>query len=128
GVEIPQPLQPNLILSVELDELGIGAGLQDRVIQVYEGVVYMDFDRKLMDERGYGRYEPLDPASLPPLFVAYHSNLAEGTEVTHNDLRSRYNRGDKEVHAAIERFAGFAEAARQLLDAGRGSEIGPLMT
>jgi glucuronokinase len=47
GVGIPKPELPGLILSVELDELKIGAGLQDRVIQVYEGVVFMDFeDRK----------------------------------------------------------------------------------
>lgn len=37
-VEIPRPLQPGLILSVETEELGIPAGLQDRVIQVYEGL------------------------------------------------------------------------------------------
>ena len=31
------------MLSVEREELGITAGLQDRVVQVYEGLVYMDF-------------------------------------------------------------------------------------
>jgi len=127
GVEIARPLLPNLILSVELDELGIGAGLQDRVIQVYEGCVYMDFDRKLMDERGYGNYEPLRCGNLPPLFVAYHSNLAEGTEVVHNDLRSRWNRGDKEVHAAMDEFAGYAKEARDLIEKGDGDKIGPLL-
>ena len=43
GVDIPQRVQPSLVLSVETEELGIAAGLQDRVIQVYEGVVFMDF-------------------------------------------------------------------------------------
>ena len=33
------------VLLVEQEELGITVGLQDRVIQVYEGLVYMDFDR-----------------------------------------------------------------------------------
>ena len=37
GVEIPPGVQPSLVLSVETEELGIAAGLQDRVIQVYEG-------------------------------------------------------------------------------------------
>jgi glucuronokinase len=45
GVDIPLEAQPMLVLSVEKEELGIGAGLQDRVIQVYEGLVYMDFDK-----------------------------------------------------------------------------------
>ena len=44
-VDIPKHLLPTLILSVEKEELGISAGLQDRVIQTYEGIVYMDFDR-----------------------------------------------------------------------------------
>ena len=35
AVEIPREVQPSLVLSVETGELGITAGLQDRVIQVY---------------------------------------------------------------------------------------------
>jgi glucuronokinase len=34
-------LQPQFILEVEVGELNINAGLQDRVVQVYEGLVYM---------------------------------------------------------------------------------------
>ena len=126
-IEITQPILPNLILSVELDELGIGAGLQDRVIQVYEGVVFMNFNKELIQKTSHGHYEPLDPANLPTLFVAYHNHLAEGTEVTHNDLRSRYNRSDPQVHSAIGQFAQLAQQARDLIVAGRGDEIGPLM-
>ncbi len=44
-VEIPLEAQPTFVLGVEQEELGITAGLQDRVIQVYEGLVYMDFDK-----------------------------------------------------------------------------------
>ncbi len=43
--------RPNLVLAAE-EELGITAGLQDRVVQVYGGVVYMDFDRGLMARSG----------------------------------------------------------------------------
>src|SRR5713101_1298285 len=42
-VDIPVDVQPSLVLSVERDELGVAAGLQDRVAQTYEGLVYMDF-------------------------------------------------------------------------------------
>jgi glucuronokinase len=126
-VEIPRYDLPNLTLSVEVGELGIGAGLQDRVIQVYEGAVFMDFGRAHMEATGHGVYEPLAPSALPPIFIAYHGRLAEGTEVTHNDLRDRYIRGDREVHAAMERFAGLAQGARDLILAGRGIEIGPLL-
>src|SRR5262245_13551353 len=58
GVEVERPVLPNLILSVERDELGIGAGLQDRVAQVYEGAVFMDFSREGMERDGHGQYEP----------------------------------------------------------------------
>ncbi len=126
-VSIDEAELATLALSVETEELGIGAGLQDRVVQAYEGVVFMDFDEALVRQTGAGRYEPLDPALLPPLFVAYHEHLAEGTEVTHNDLRERYQRGDQEVHDAMAQFAGFAQAAHDLLVAGKGGEIGPLM-
>ncbi len=126
-VDIPKPLLPNLILRVETDELGIGAGLQDRVIQVYEGVVFMDFDEEMLTRVGYGAYEELPPDNLPPLFVAYHDQLAEGTEVTHNDLRSRWRRGVPEVRDAMRTWAALAQEARDLIVAGRGEEIGPLL-
>ena len=51
-IDIPIEQQPSLVLSVETEELGISAGLQDRVIQCYEGMVYMDFDK--MAEREVG--------------------------------------------------------------------------
>ena len=88
-VEIPKEILPNLILGVETEELGIAAGLQDRVIQVYEGVVFMDFSREIMDAQGYGNYEPLDPGLLPPLFVAYRMDLGQGSEVIHQTVRER---------------------------------------
>jgi glucuronokinase len=126
-IEIDKPVLPNLILSVERDELGIGAGLQDRVAQVYEGAVFMDFERAGMEQLGHGRYEPVAPELLPPLFVAYHDRLAEGTEVTHNDLRSRWQRGEPAVHEAMGRWAELAQRARDLILSGRASEIAPLV-
>jgi len=37
-VSIPLELLPSIILAAEVEELGINAGLQDRVIQTYEGI------------------------------------------------------------------------------------------
>ncbi|HUU70313.1 MAG TPA: GHMP kinase [Planctomycetota bacterium] len=127
-VSIPLPVQPGLILSAERDELGIGAGLQDRVIQTYEGAVYMDFDRTLLEKQGYGQYEPLDPALLPPLFIAYDTSLSEGSEVFHNNIRERFDRGDRDVADAMRQFADLAEQARQAMLAGRPGDVGPLMS
>jgi len=127
GVDIPKPALPGLILSAETDELKITAGLQDRVVQVYEGCVYMDFRRDLLESQGYGQYEPLDPALLPPLFIAYHDALSEGTEVAHSPVRERWLAGEPKVIETMNRIASLAERSRELILTGRGVEIGPLL-
>ncbi len=115
GVEIPLPIQANLVLETETRELNVPAGLQDRVIQAYHGLVYMDFSRDLMESRGYGEYEPLDPALLPNVYVAARTSLSEGTEVFHSNLRERWRRGDPEVVDAMKTWAGYAEEGRACL-------------
>ncbi len=114
-LDIPLPVQANLVLETETRELGVGAGLQDRVIQAYEGLVYMDFSKDLMDRQGYGNYERLDPALLPEIYLAYRTSLSEGTEVFHNDIRSRWNRGEPEIVNAMRAWAGIAENGRAAL-------------
>jgi glucuronokinase len=114
-VAIPREILPGLILSVETDEIGISAGLQDRVCQTYGGLVFMDFDRKFMEANGHGRYEPLDPGLLPPLYVAYRSDLSKISGIYHSNLRARWDAGDPEVHQAMKTFADLAEEGRACL-------------
>jgi len=114
-LELPKTILPSLALSAETDELKIPAGLQDRVVQTYEGVVYMDFARHLLEKQGHGHYEPLPKKSLRNVFVAYRAELAEGSEVVHSGLRVRFERGERAVVDAMKRFAGFAEEGRQAL-------------
>lgn len=117
-VEIPRHIMPNLILSAERDELGIAAGLQDRVIQSYEGIVYMNFDRALMESRGYGTYEPLTPYASPPLYVAFDPERAEVSDVPHRNLRDLFNRGDATVLAAMDKFRALTDRGRVALTTG----------
>jgi glucuronokinase len=117
-VEIPLEAQPTFVLRVEQEELGITAGLQDRVIQVYEGLVYMDFDtsrHREVDGLGCYAYEPMDPALLPPIYVAYHDALSEPTEIFHNNIRERFNRGEVKVVSAMTRCAELAEQGREAI-------------
>jgi len=124
-VTLPLEIQPTFVLLVEQEELGITVGLQDRVIQVYEGLVYMDFDpsrERIVDGLRCYWYEPLDPALLPPLYVAHHQTLGEPTEVFHNNIRERFRRGDQQVIDAMTCLAGIAAEGREALvarDAGR---------
>lgn len=115
GVEIPRPVFPNLVLETETRELGVPAGLQDRVIQAYEGLVYMDFSRELMERQAYGNYEPLDPLLLPSMYVAYRTALSEGTEVFHTNVRERWRAGDPIVVEAMRTWAAYAAEGRQAL-------------
>jgi glucuronokinase len=115
GIEIPKPVQANLVLETETKELGVPAGHQDRVIQVYEGLVYMDFARELMETRGYGNYENLDPGLLPSIYVAYRTSLSEGTEIFHSSVRERWRRGDPEVVEAMRAWASYAQEGREAL-------------
>lgn len=126
-VAIPQPIQANLVLSVENKELGIPAGLQDRVAQVYEGLVYMDFNREYMEKHGCGQYESMDPTLPPPLYIAYWEGLSEGTEVFHNDIRGRFNRGETAVVNAMKFWADLADQVRGCLLKQQMDKIGPLL-
>jgi glucuronokinase len=117
-VRIPIEVQPSFVLSVEMEELGITGGLQDRVIQVYEGLVYMDFSpesEKVAQGFRHYAYEPMDPRLLPPVYIAWHGGLSEPTEIYHNDIGGRFRRGDPEVVQAMKRFAGIAEEGKKAL-------------
>lgn len=127
GVSIPREQLANVILSVEAEELGIGAGLQDRVAQVYQGLTFMDFDWNLMKTQGFGRYEPLDTSLLRNVYVAYKQELSEGSEIFHNDLRARFNAGEAAVVQAMKQWAGIAEQVRDCLLCGKQAAIGPLL-
>ncbi|MEZ5039551.1 MAG: hypothetical protein R2828_06655 [Saprospiraceae bacterium] len=127
NIRIPRQLLANLVLSVERDELGISAGLQDRVAQAYEQPVYMDFDKSYFEKQEYGYYETFSATRLKNIYIAYRTDLSEGSEVFHNDIRSRFDRGDESVVAAMKGFADLTVQAKKLLDGGEISAIGPLL-
>ena len=126
-VEIPNAILAGIVLSVENDELGIPAGLQDRVAQAYQGLVYMDFDRGFMERNGFGDYAPLNPGRLPPVYIAYMEGLSEGTEVFHNDIRGRFERGERDVVEAMDYWAGLTVEARRAIDAGDAAQLARLI-
>ena len=126
-VEIPLHFMANLVLSVETEELGIGAGLQDRVAQAYEVPVFMNFDREIMESRNYGIYEPIERKHLQNLYIAYQNDLSEGSEVVHNDFRERYNFGITEVVEAIDKWAEITVQGRKALETGDRDRLNQLI-
>ncbi len=111
-VEIPKTILPTIILNAESEELGINAGLQDRVIQVYEGCVYMDFEKKHLEKNNFGKYESLNPSLLPKLYLAYKIELGKVSGTVLNNIREKYDKGDRLVHDTLAEIASLAEQGR----------------
>ena len=126
-VDIPLNYLPTLALEAETKELGINAGLQDRVIQSYEGCVYMDFDRQGLEERGYGLYERLDATLLPKLYIAYKTDLGKVSGKVLNDIKSKYDKGDKQVIETLQNLASLAEKGKEALLARDYETLGKLI-
>jgi glucuronokinase len=126
-VDVPEHLLPNVVLSAETDELGLTAGLQDRVVQAYEGLVYMDFDRELLDGRGYGRYERLDGCRLAPMYLAYRPASSQESGRAHLKVRERYELGDEDVINTMNEIAALADDAREALVDGQTKELARIM-
>ena len=124
--DIPKPIQPNLILSVETKELEINAGLQDRVIQVYGGTVFMDFSKDLMDRQEHGNYEYLNSSVMPALFLAYEDNPTHSGKI-HSDVRYRYEQNDPEVIQAMHTFGEYTSECQDALAQRDYSQVGELM-
>lgn len=114
-VEVPLETLPNLVLSAEVDELGINAGLQDRVIQAYEGCVFMDFDKDFYQQHQHGKYERINPELLPKLYIAYKTDLGKVSGGVFNDVRARYLKGDQFVIDHLNEIANCAEEGKQAI-------------
>jgi galactokinase/mevalonate kinase-like predicted kinase len=99
-----------LVLAVEVDDLGIAAGPQDRYAQAHEGLVLMDF------AAARPRVERLDPTLLPALYLAWRPDAGEASHAVHGGLRDRA--AEPRVRAGMARLAGHARAAHGALLAG----------
>jgi len=82
------------------------------LMKFYEGCLYMDFDRDLLRDRGYGRYERLDSDLLPPLYLAYKPALGKVSGRVLNEIRIKFDRGDPFTLETLEKLAGLADQGR----------------
>ena len=102
----------------------MSGGLQDQVIQTYGGVLFMDFDSSNPDG---GRWEALDPALLPPLFVAWLAEAGTDSGVTHRAAHERFDAGDTEVVDTMAAIGRLAERALTPLTLGDSAGLGVLL-
>ena len=116
GIKMQPWLLANLAWQVETEELGIPAGLQDRVAQAYNYPVFMDFDAGHFNANPHGKYEKLT-RPLKNIYIAYSSTLAEGSEKTHSNLRERFKAGDTQMLEAVESWKRLTLEFRKALEA-----------
>eukprot|EP00798_Chlamydomonas_sp_ICE-L_P020857 gene20857-27692_t len=129
GVVIPQVELPCVVLSAE-EDLGINAGLQDRVVQVYGGLVHMDFsDQKQMAEKGFGKYTSMDVSKLPDLYIMYAAeDIGSESGRVHADVRQRWLAGDTDVREGMEQIASCAREGRAAIECSDTVALGLLMS
>jgi glucuronokinase len=110
-------------LAVEAEELGLLAGPQDRVIQVYGGLLSMHFQHP----RAAVRYEHLDMSLLPRLLVAWDPSPGENSGNAHQIVFDRWQAGDVSTRAGMSAIADLALEGRRALEQGDEALLGQLI-
>ncbi|XP_047330949.1 glucuronokinase 1-like [Impatiens glandulifera] len=118
-------IRPSIVLAAER-ELGIVAGLQDRVAQIYGGLVYMDFNKEYMDKFGHGVYTPMDVNLLPPLYLIYAQNPSDSGKV-HSSVRQRWLNGDNFIISSMEEVSTIALDGQKALLEKNYAKLASLM-
>ena len=121
GTRIPLAELPGVALAAEAD-LGIAAGLQDRVAQAHGGLTAMTFGAA-----GGFTARALDPGLLPPLALAWDPRCATPSGVYHADLRARWASGDWQMRDVMSRLAQAAAAAADAVERGDDAALGAAM-
>ena len=82
---------PKLAWQVEEEELGIRAGLMDRLVQHAGGLLLMDFATAYLEAPYYsGRATRVRLELLPPLYLAYSLSSAGESGRVHAPVRRRF--------------------------------------
>jgi glucuronokinase len=109
-----------MALSVEADELGIGAGLQDRLVQSHGVAIAMDFATTTPTTRPLG--------SVPGRFlIAYRPAGAEPGGALHNRLRSDFERDQGATRSIMSAIGAQGRLAAAAIDAADSSALGAAM-
>eukprot|EP00397_Hematodinium_sp_SG-2012_P018873 GEMP01019358.1.p1 GENE.GEMP01019358.1~~GEMP01019358.1.p1 ORF type:complete len:670 (+),score=127.26 GEMP01019358.1:39-2048(+) len=118
---------PQIVLDVEKEELGISAGLQDRVVQIYGGLVYMDFGTDIMKAHGFGRYESLSNVTLPPLYLCYNTQVGGDSGKVHSPVKERWLNGDAVIIDGMKSLGALTDEGVKCLKEQDYAGFGALM-
>jgi glucuronokinase len=115
SVKVPLEDRPQLIRAAETDQLKIVAGLQDRVVQVYGGMVWMDFS---VTPHIYERLVNPNHHILDKMFIMYSEDLSSDSGKIHSDVKRRWEEGEEVVKEGMRELAGLARECKDLLKEG----------
>lgn len=112
SVQLAPMATAQLALSIELDDLGIAAGLQDRIAQTHGGLTFMDFATDPPTAT------PLDRGMLPALIVAWRADSGGHSGDVHAPLRDRHAAGEPDVLRAMRTLTRAAHEAADAIATG----------
>jgi len=87
----------------------------------------MDFDAALLEKDGHGLYEPIDPACLPELYIAFKPELGKVSGKVLDVIRRRHEARDANVVETLEAIARMADAGKKALAAGDSATLSDLI-
>jgi glucuronokinase len=112
GLDVPPHELAEAALMAETDELGLAAGLADRVAQVWATTV-------LTDCRGAAPVISAVPVhGAPEVLLAWNPAAAGPSDRYHGELRTRFAAGEPGLAGAMAELAGLADAAARALASG----------
>ena len=125
-VSIPLEIAATICLQAERDELGIACGLQDRVVQMYNGLVYMDFNKEFLEKNSFGIYERLD-VEIPNLYISFDPNRAEESGRAHSVVKELFAKKNQNVVGVMSELADIARIGRDAIAAREFSRLPALI-
>lgn len=135
---IPPSRLANYVLRAEQEELGITAGLQDRVCQVFDELVFMDFtpDAFKQHNNQHGHYVPLGGKATQfldgRLFLltpgsSFGAEIGKSSGKIHSPIRSLWEKNDPFVRSTMLEIAQLAEDGRIALIKENADQFAQLM-
>lgn len=113
-------------LAIEVQRLGIAAGLQDRVVQAYGTPMLMQFGPESI-RYGPGIFTPVRASGQLHLFTASRATASEPSQIVHGGLRARFHSHDQTVIDAMPILADCAVDAAAAFAAGDVVRLGAAM-
>ena len=126
--QIPPERLAGYVLRAEQQELGIAAGLQDRVAQAYDQPVFMDFTPEAfaMHDGKFGSYEVLDAAVIEffkgrlfllfPVTPPHVEEEGKSSGKVHSPVRKLWEQGDPVVRQTMVEIGGLAVLGKKAVE------------